>query len=126
MVFAYISLMDLKARLKHIHIVGDRVLVKPLEAGDRSLGGLFLPPTVQEKEKTAMGIVARVGPGILIPTHDDEDEFWKPATERKYIPLEVEVGDIVVYLQKFSIEISINGETFFIVPYHAILLYVRE
>ncbi len=118
--------MDLKARLKHIHIVGDRVLVKPIDASERSPGGLFLPPTVQEKEKTAMGIVARVGPGILIPTHDDEDEFWKPSTDRKYIPLEVEVGDIVVYLQKYSIEISINGETFFIVPYHAILLYVRE
>ncbi len=118
--------MSLRARLKHVYPVGDRVLIRPMEPEEQSASGLYLPPSVHEKEKTALGYVVRVGPGYLIPHPEDESEFWKPSSSRQYIPLEAQVGDLVVYLQKHAIDVRINDENYVVVPHHAILLIVRK
>ena len=49
--------MELTAnnRLKKLVIVGDRVLIKPKKASERTESGLFLPPGVKEQDKVQYG-----------------------------------------------------------------------
>ena len=54
-------------KLKRLIVVGDRVLIKPKDPTDRTHSGLYLPPTVQEKEQVQSGYVIKVGPGYPIP-----------------------------------------------------------
>jgi chaperonin GroES len=65
-----------------IQPLGDRVLVRPLEAESKTKGGIVLPDTA--KEKPQEGEVVAVGKGRLM-----EDGSIKP--------LEVKVGDKVLY-----------------------------
>jgi len=113
--------------LDKLVVVGDRVLVKPANAKDKTATGLFLPPGVQEKEKVQSGYILKVGPGYPIPMPSEVDEPWKAQEEKvKYIPLQARQGDMAIYLQSNAYEIVYNGEKYFIVPQHAILLLVRD
>ena len=83
--------------LDKINVVGDRVLVKPRKASERSDSGLYLPPGVKEKEKIQYGYVVKSGPGYPIPLPVDNDEPWKSEEEKvKYVPLQVKEGDLAV------------------------------
>ncbi len=75
--------------------LGDRLLVKPIEKEEITRGGLVLPDTA--KEKPQEGEVLATGPGRL--TEDG-----------KRIPMDVEVGDIVVYAKYGGTEIKIENE----------------
>ncbi len=110
-----------------ILIVGDRVLIKPEENLEKTSSGLYLPPSVMEKEKVQSGYVIKVGPGYPIATNIDDDEPWKEKKNiAKYIPLQVKEGDLAVFLRKEAIEIEIEKEKLLIVPQSAILLLFRE
>lgn len=116
---------DLK--IKNLIVVGDRVLVKPKKANQKTQSGLYLPPGVQEKEKIQSGYIVKVGPGYPLPLPADEDDAWKGKDEAvKYIPLQAEPGDVAIYLQKGAVEIMYEGEKFFIVPQGSILMLERE
>jgi co-chaperonin GroES (HSP10) len=52
---------------KEMIVVGDRILLQLDETQDKTKSGLYLPPSVREKEKVAMGKVVKVGPGYPIP-----------------------------------------------------------
>ena len=75
--------------------LADRVVVKPLEREKVSKGGVVLPDTV--KEKPQEGKVIAVGEGKL-------------TDEGKRMPMDVKVGDIVIYAKYGGTEIKINGE----------------
>ncbi|GIV54130.1 MAG: chaperonin [Candidatus Kapaibacterium sp.] len=108
-------------------VIGDRLLIRPLRADTQTPGGLYLPPTVQENQKTQSGYVIKVGPGYPIPLAADSDEPWKEPSERvRYIPLQAQVGDLAIYLQREAIEIEYEGERYVIVPQSAVLLLIRE
>ena len=63
--------------------LGNRIVVKPLESEEQmSSGGIYIPDTA--KEKPQEGTVIAVGPGRL-------------SDEGKLIPMDVAVGDTVVY-----------------------------
>ena len=79
------------------HPLGERVLVKPLAREEVSRGGIVLPDTV--KEKPMEGEVIAVGPG-------------KRSDKGEVMPLEVKVGDIVLYAKYGGTEIKIEGEDF--------------
>ncbi len=113
---------------RRLIVVGDRILVKPNEAEERTDVGLYLPQTVVEKEKIQSGRVVHVGPGIPIPeVASSEDEPWRPnASSPKFIPVQAAAGDVAVYLKKHAIEITFDGEDFLIVPQGAILVLLRE
>ena len=115
-------------KLKNLIVVGDRVLIKPKAASDKTKSGLFLPPGVHEKEKVQSGYIIKVGPGFPIPLPtDDVDEPWKEVDEKvKYMPLQAREGDLAIFLQKGAIEVSYESEKYFIVPQHSILLLERE
>ncbi|QNL22122.1 co-chaperone GroES [Hyphobacterium sp. CCMP332] len=115
-------------KLKKLIVVGDRVLIKPKQISDKTKSGLYLPPGVQEKEKIQSGYIIKVGPGFPIPNPgDDSDESWKGMEEKvKYLPLQAKEGDLAIFLQKNAFEVQYEGEKYFIVPQHSILLLERD
>ena len=74
--------------------LADRVVVKPLEEAEQMRGGLYIPDTA--KEKPQQGEVLAVGPG----------RFEKGAR----VPMEVKVGNKVLYGKYSGTEITIEGE----------------
>lgn len=113
-------------KLKRLIVVGDRVLIKPKDPADRTNSGLYLPPTVQEKEQVQSGYVIKVGPGYPIPVQT-EDEPWKETEEKvKYMPLQAQEGDVALYLQRNAIELQYEGDQYVIVPQASILMLERS
>lgn len=113
-------------KLKRLIVVGDRVLIKPKDPADRTNSGLYLPPTVQEKEQVQSGYVIKVGPGYPIPVQTN-DEPWKETEEKvKYMPLQAQEGDVALYLQRNAIELQYEGEQYVIVPQGSILMLERS
>ena len=113
-------------RLRRLIIVGDRVLIKPKSATDRTNSGLYLPPTVTEREQVQSGYVIKVGPGYPIPS-TSEDEPWRESEEKlKYMPLQAKEGDIAIYLQRNAIDLEYDGEKYVIVPQGSILMLDRS
>jgi len=80
--------------------MADRVVVEPLEETEEMRGGLYIPDTA--KEKPQQGNVVAVGPGRL----SDEGER---------IPMEVKVGDRVLYGKYAGTEVTIEGTDYLIV-----------
>lgn len=89
-----------------IQPLGDRVLIKPLEALEKTKGGIVLPDTA--KEKPQEGKVVAVGKGRL-------------SDSGKVSPLEVKAGDKVLYGKYSGTEISFDGEDYLIVKEEDIL-----
>jgi chaperonin GroES len=113
-------------KLKKLIVIGDRVLIRPTKAHERTQSGLYLPPGVQEKEKIQQGYVLRTGPGYAIPM-PVENEPWKTDEEQvKYIPLQAREGDLAIFLLNGAFEVMYEGEKYFIVPQSAILMLERE
>jgi len=88
-------------KLKKLIVVGDRVLIRPAKESDKTESGLYLPPSVQEKEKIQKGYILKVGPGYPLPMPADEDDVWKGKEDQvKYLPLQAQEGDLAIFLQK--------------------------
>lgn len=79
--------------------LGDRVIVKPLEAEEKTKGGLFLPDTA--KEKPIEGIIVAAGPG-------------KITDEGKEIKMTVKTGDKVLYGKYSGTEVTLDGDEYLI------------
>jgi chaperonin GroES len=73
----------------------DRVLVRRIEADEKTAGGIIIPDTA--KEKPSEGEVVAVGPGA-------RDESGK------LIPLDVKEGDRILFGKWSGTEIKLNGE----------------
>lgn len=89
----------------------DRVLIKPIEAEDKTPGGIILPDTA--KEKSNRGEVLAVGPGRV---KDDGSRA----------PLEVKVGQKVIYSKYAGTEIKKGEEKFLLVREDDILAVIEE
>ncbi|AWW31281.1 co-chaperone GroES [Echinicola strongylocentroti] len=114
-------------KLKKLVVVGDRVLIKPKKASEKTSSGLYLPPGVQEKEKVQQGYIMKAGPGYPIPMHVEEDEPWKEKDENvRYVPLQAKEGDLAIFLLTGAHEVIYEGEKFYIVSQNAILMLERE
>jgi chaperonin GroES len=75
--------------------LGDRIVVKPVEKEEVTKGGIVLPDTV--KERPQEGKVLAVGPG-------------KMTDDGKRVPMDVKVGDIVIYAKYGGTEIKEEDE----------------
>jgi chaperonin GroES len=75
--------------------LGDRLVVKPIEQEEVTAGGIILPETA--KEKPQEGEVVAAGPGKL----DDNG---------KRVPMEVQVGDRVLYAKYAGTEIKLGDD----------------
>jgi chaperonin GroES len=81
----------------------DRVLVKPIEPEARTASGIYLPEA--SKEKPIRGKVVAVGPGKRY-----RDTETKQVTSGKRLPLDVKVGDVVLYGKYAGTEVEIKGD----------------
>lgn len=75
--------------------LGDRVVVEPLEQEEKTASGIILPETA--KEKPQEGTIVAVGPGKV-------DESGKR------IPMDVKVGDVVLFAKYAGTEIKLDGK----------------
>ena len=118
----------MKSKSKQVLVVGDRLLIQPDKGDKTSPAGLYLPPSVVEKQEVKGGIVVEVGPGIPLGSPNDTiDEPWKDSkSDIRYIPTQAEIGDYALYLGKASIEIEIEKKEYLIVPQSAILILIRD
>jgi co-chaperonin GroES (HSP10) len=114
-------------KLKKLIVVGDRLLIKPTKASEKTASGLWLPPGVQEQEKIQTGYVIKAGPGYPLPLPADEEDIWKGKEETvKYLPLQAREGDLAIFLQKGAIEVQYESDKYFIVPQSSVLMLERE
>ncbi len=112
---------------RNIIVVGDKVLVDPDDRMDRTASGLYLPPTVKEKEKVVGGYVVKTGPGYAIPDMVPEESWLSnKQKELKYIPLQAVEGDYAIFLKEAAVEIEFEEKKYLIVPHSAILALVRS
>ena len=81
--------------------LGNRIVIEPLEGDEQlSSGGIFIPDTAKEKPQD--GTIVAVGPGRLT---DDGQR----------VPMEVAVGDVVVYSKYAGTEYKEDGVEYLIV-----------
>ncbi len=113
---------------KQMIVVGDRILLQLDDGQDKTKSGLYLPASVREKEKVAMGKVVRVGPGYPIPNPNyTEDEPWTtPKDPMRYIPLQAKEGDYAIFLREQGVEVEFEENKYLIVPQSAVLVLVRD
>ena len=116
------------AAMKRLIVVGDRVLVKPLEGDDRTKVGLYLPATAIDNQAVQTGTVVAVGPGTPIGAPAElNDEPWKITSgEPRYLPIQAEVGDFAIFFRKAAVEITFEEEKYLVIPQAAILGLVRQ
>ena len=85
----------------------DRIVVRPSEAEEKTASGLVIPDTA--KEKPQQGSVLAVGPGR------------RSEQTGELIPLDVKVGDTVVYSKYGGTEITVDGEDLLILSSRDVL-----
>ena len=90
----------------------DRIVVKANEAEERTASGLVIPDTA--KEKPQQGSVLAVGPGR------------RSEQSGELIPLDVKVGDTVVYSKYGGTEITVEGEDLLILSSRDVLAIVAK
>ena len=89
----------------------DRIVVSPLEAEQVTASGLVIPDTA--KEKPQEGKVLAVGPGRF----DDKGVR---------IPIDVQVGDVVLYSKYGGTEVKYSGEEFLILSARDVLAIIEK
>ena len=89
----------------------DRVLVRRIEAEEKTKGGIIIPDTV--KEKPSQGEVIAVGPG-------GRDEAGK------LIPIDLKVGDRVLFGKWSGTEVKIDGDELLIMKESDIMGVLEE
>ena len=89
--------------------VGDRVVLKQLEAEETTKSGIVLPGQAQEKPQQAE--VIAVGPGGVV--------------DGKEVKMEVKTGDKVIYSKYAGTEVKLDGEEYIIVKQNDILAVVE-
>ncbi|OKO69699.1 co-chaperone GroES [Bradyrhizobium sp. NAS96.2] len=89
----------------------DRVVVKRIEAGQKTAGGIIIPDTA--KEKPSQGEVIAVGPG-------GRDESGK------LLPIDIQVGDRVLFGKWSGTEVKIDGQELLIMKESDIMGVVTD
>jgi chaperonin GroES len=90
--------------------LGDRVIVKASEGEEKTASGLVIPDTA--KEKPQEGEVLAVGPGRY--------------EDGKYVPLEVKVGDKIIYSKYGGTEVKIASVDYLILSERDVLAIVEK
>ena len=89
--------------------LGDRVVLKQLEAEETTKSGIVLPGQAQEKPQQAE--VIAVGPGGVV--------------DGKEVKMEVTVGDKVIYSKYSGTEVKLDGTDYIIVKQEDILAVIK-
>lgn len=95
-------------KLKPLH---DRIVVKAAESEEKTAGGILLPDSA--KEKPQRGEVLAVGPGKMLDSGERA-------------PVDVTVGDVVLYGKYSGTEVTVAGEDYIILRADDVLGVVTE
>lgn len=79
--------------------LADRVIVEPLEAAEKTAGGLYIPDNA--KEKPQKGKIIAAGPG-------------KASDSGTLVKMEVKAGDVVLYGKYSGTEVTVDGKEYLI------------
>jgi chaperonin GroES len=90
----------------------DRIVVRTLEAEQTTASGLVIPDTA--KEKPQEGEVLAVGPGRF----DDAGA--------KRVPMDVKVGDVVLYSKYGGTEVKYHGEEYLVLSARDVLAIIEK
>ena len=91
--------------------LGDRIVVKVLEREEKTKGGLFLPDTA--KEKPTEGEVVAVGTGKILDNGQKQ-------------PVEVKVGDRIIFSKYAGTEVKVDGEDLVIFSERDVLAIIEK
>lgn len=92
-------------------VIGNRVVVKQLDAEEKTASGIVLPDSA--KEKPFEGEVIAVGPGRVLENGEKED-------------LQVKSGDKVIFSKFGGTEVKIDGETYLVLRQDDILIILEK
>ncbi|WP_189042757.1 co-chaperone GroES [Aliidongia dinghuensis] len=95
----------------HFRPLHDRVIVRRIDAEDKTAGGIIIPDTA--KEKPQQGEVAAVGPGV----RDQQGQL---------VPTELKAGDRVLFGKWSGTEVKIDGEDLLIMKESDILGVIED
>ena len=90
----------------------DRIVVKPNESEEKTASGLVIPDTA--KEKPQQGEVLAVGPGR------------RSENTGELIPLDVKVGDTVIYSKYGGTEVKWGGEDYLVLSARDVLAVIEK
>jgi len=105
----YINKTHIRRNTMNLKPLGDRVVIKQLEAEETTKSGIVLPS--QSKEKPQQAQVLAVGPGGVV--------------DGKEIKMEVKPGDKVIYSKYAGTEVKVNDDELIIVRQNDILAIVQ-
>ncbi len=91
--------------------LGDRVWIEPIEEAEVTDSGLYLPETA--KEKPQKGEVLAIGPGEI-------------NKQGERIPMDVKVGDKVLFAKYAGTEVKLSGTTFKLLRQSDILAIIED
>ena len=94
--------------------LGSRALVRPVLENDITTGGIIIPDVA--KNRPEMGVVVAVGPGREVRRGDIVE----------FMPLNLSVGDLVLFSRYTGIDIEFNGEPMIVLTADDILMVVEE
>lgn len=89
--------------------LGDKVVLKPIEAEETTASGIVLPG--QNKEKPQQGEVIAVGPGGVV--------------DGKEVEMQVKVGDKVIYAKYVGTEVELEKQNYVVVKQNDILAIIE-
>ena len=92
-------------------VIGNRVVIKQLEAEEKTASGIVLPDSA--KEKPLEGEVIAVGPGKVLENGDRES-------------LQVKAGDKVIFSKFGGTEVKVDGETYLVLRQDDILIILEK
>jgi chaperonin GroES len=88
----------------------DRVVVKAEEEQETTVSGIVIPDTA--KEKPQQGLIVAAGPGRF--------------EEGKRVPMDVKVGDKILYSKYGGTEVKVEGEEYLVLSSRDILAIVKK
>ncbi|MEW6744033.1 MAG: co-chaperone GroES [Planctomycetota bacterium] len=94
---------------KKVRPLGENILIRRVEAEEKTAGGIVLPDTAKEKPKE--GIVIAIGDGRLLE-------------DGKRAPVQVKEGDRVLFSSYAGTEVAMDGEDYLLIPENDILAVV--
>ena len=91
--------------------LSDRIVIKAKEEMSEKIGSIIIPDTA--KEKPAEGTVIAVGPGTV-------------SKDGSKIPLNIDIGDTVIYQQHAGTEITVEGTEYLIMSEREIFAVIED
>lgn len=90
--------------------LGDRVVLRPVEAEETTASGIVIPG--KEKEKPQQGEILEVGPGGMV--------------DGKEVKMEVKVGDRVIYSKYSGTEVKVDADEKYVIVKQSDILAIIE